>query len=363
VNADGQVVADAGGQATLAFPTDGQIATVNVNVGDHVSQGEVLASLDSRLASSGIGQAQADVTTAQANLARAAAGARPQEIAQTSALIQGAEAKAAAAKAEFDRQQALARVGISSQRDLQQARSDYENALADLHSKQQQSSLLKAGPRAQDVQVARAQLAQAQAELSTAQTKSSLLNIVAPFDGIVTQRLRNPGETVDPSTPVIGLVNPSRTLVEVQLSQDQAALVSRGDVAAISVSGATRRLPAKVVAVSPALGLETRTMTVRIRPESGNLTPGATAKAAIVVQSLRNALVVPDSAVVKDPETGNPVIFIAKSNGKYQRIPVQIQLHAGSRMAIAATGLTPGQRVVTEGAYELLQFPGTTPSD
>ena len=360
ITADGQVVANAGGAATLAFPSDGQIAAVNVNVGDRVSKGEVLASLDSRIASSAIEQAQADVAAAQANLNKAQARARPQEFAQNSAQVQAAQSKAQAAKAELDRQNALAKVGISSQRDLQQARSDYESALSDLRVAQQQGSILQAGPRPQDVDVARASVLQAQAELASAQTKASLLNIVAPFDGIITQRFKNPGETVDPTISVLAMVNPNRTVVEVQISQDQAGLVETGDPATITVDGLARKVSGRVQAVSPALGQETRTMTVRIQPENTALTPGAAAKASIVVRTVANAFVVPDSAVVKDPETGNPVMYLTAGKGQYRAVPVTIVLQSGNRIAVAAPALQPGASVVTQGAYELLPFAGGT---
>lgn len=359
ITADGQVVANAGGAATLAFPSDGQIASVNVNVGDRVSKGEVLASLDSRIASSAIEQAQADVAAAQANLAKAQARARPQEFAQNSAQVQAAQSKAQAAKAELDRQNALAKVGISSQRDLQQARSDYESALSDLRVAEQQGSILEAGPRPQDVNVARAAVQQAQAELSSAQTKASLLNIVAPFDGIITQRLKNPGETVDPTIPVLAMVNPNRTVVEVQISQDQAGLVETGNAATITIDGLARPIRGRVQAVSPVLGQETRTMTARIQPESSALTPGAAAKATIVVRTVANAFVVPDSAVVKDPETGDPVVYLAEAKGKYRAVHVKIVLQSGNRIAVAAATLQPGAAVVTQGAYELLPFAGS----
>lgn len=356
INITGQVVPDAGGQATLAFPADGQIAAINVSVGDHVAAGEVLASLDSRIASSAILQAQADVASARATLVKSQLRARPQEFAQNSAQVQAAQAKMQAAKAELDRQKALAGVGISSQRDLQQAQAAYQSALADLRVAQQEGSMMQAGPRPQDVDVARAAVQQARAELSAAQTKASLLNIVAPFDGVITQRLKNPGETVDPAIPVLAMVNPKRTIVEVQLSQDQTDLVHVGDAAQLTADGVAHAIAGRVVAVSPALGQETRTMTVRIKPASGRLIPGAAAKATIVVRTISQAFVVPDGAVVKDPNTGNPLLYIARGKGQYRAVPVRILLQSAGRTAVAAAAVHAGAPVVTRGAYELLPF-------
>jgi HlyD family secretion protein len=357
IDANGQVVADAGGEARLAFPTDGQIASIAVNVGDRVSSGQILGSLDARTASAEIVQAQADVAAAQANLAKAQARARPQEFAQNSATVAAVQAKAVAAKAELDRQTALANVGISSQRDLQQAQSNYASALADERIAREQGSILQAGARPQDVAVARAAVQQAQAALSAARTKASLLNIVAPFDGVITQRSKNPGETADPATPVLAMVNPRRTVVEVQLSQDEGMLVRPGAPAGVSVNGTLHRFPGTVIAVSPELGQQTGTMTVRIR-SIGDLTPGAAVKATITVRNVPNAFVVPASAVVKDPETGATLVYVAKGAGNYVRVPVQIRLQSANRVAIASAGLAAGQSIVTQGAYELLPSAG-----
>ena len=362
IEANGQVVADAGGQASLAFPTAGQIVSVRVNVGDRVSHGDVLGTLDARTAASDIVQAQADVAAAQANLARAQVRARPQELAQNVATVAAVRAKTGAAKAELDRQTALANAGISSQRELQQAQANYAGARADERIAREQGSILQAGARPQDVAVARAAVLQAQAALAAARTKASLLNLVAPFDGVIAQRLKNPGETADPATPVLAMVDPNRTVVEVQLSQAEATLVRSGASARVSVDGAQRQLAGTVNAVSPALGAQTGTMTVRIRV-LGILTPGAAATAAITVHEAANAFVVPDSAVVKDPETGATLVYVATSAGKYVRVPVHIRLQSSNHVAIAGTGLRPGLEIVTQGAYELLPAAGGSSGD
>lgn len=360
ITATGTVISDAGAQANLAFPTQGQIAAVYVNVGDRVGSSQVLASLDTRNAQRSVEQAQADVNAAQAAVARAEAGARPQEVTSNRALVGGAQAKADAAQAELRRQESLASAGIASRRDVEQARAAYGDALAALRSKQAEGSLLLAGPRPQDVNVARAQLQQFQAALAAAQTKASLLTIVAPFDGVVTARLKNPGETVDTTVPVLTIVNPSKSLVEVQLSEDQAASVRAGDRATISVNGKNATIQGRVETVNSAYGADTRTLSARIRPLGASLTPGASASATIIASTLHGTFVVPETAVVKDPDTGQALIFIPSTGGSYKKIPVKVALQAGNRVAITGSGLRDGQRVVTQGAYELLPFAGGT---
>lgn len=357
VSASGEVIEGAGAHANLAFPTAGQIASVSAAVGDQVSRGEILARLDDRVARRDVEQATADVNAAEAALAKAAAGARPQELAQNRALAGGAEAKTRTAQAELQRQQSLATVGIASRRDVEQAQAAYADALANLRDKQQAGSLLVAGPRRQDVDVARAQLAQSRAALATAQTRASLLTIAPPFDGIVTARLKNAGEVVDSSAAVLTLVDPTKALVSVQLSEDQAAAVAVGDRAMIAINGATRNVFGRVSTINAALDTTTRTLEALIKPFGGAaLRPGSTASASITVRTVANAYVVPTRALVKDPETGKTLVFAPIGAGTYRRVPIRVVLQSGSYAAIESPRLRTTPRVVSDGAYELLPF-------
>lgn len=357
VVASGEVISGPDAEANLAFPTAGQIAMVAVAVGDHVSQGEVLARLDDRIAQRDIAQATADINAAQAQLAKAKAGARPQELAQNRALVGGATAKAQTAQAELSRQQSLAAVGIASRRDVEQARAAYADALADLRDKQQAGSILIAGPRPQDVAVAQAQLEQALTAQATARTRASLLTLTAPFSGVVTARFKNPGEVVDSTTNILTVVNSAASLVDVRLSEDQAALVSPGDPARIAINGAAATIAGRVDTVNAALDPTTRTLEARIAPVTASeLRPGATASATITVRTVQDAYVVPAAALVKDPDTGKPLVFTSLGGGTYRRIPVRVVLQSGSYAAVQSSRLPGVARVVTSGAYELLPF-------
>ncbi len=357
IEASGEVVAGAGAQATLTFPTAGQIASVGVNVGDRVSRGEVLARLDDRLATRDVAQVSADVDAAAAQLAKARAGARPQELAQNRALITGIEAKVRTSRLELQRQQSLASVGIAARRDVEAAQSAYADAVAELRDKQQAGSLLVAGPRYQDVDVARAQLAQSQASLATTRTRASLLTLTAPFDGVVTARLKGPGEVVDTTASVITMINPSKALVAVRLSEDQANAVKPGDSAEVSINGSQGNVAGTISTVNASLDPTTRTLQAYITPVGTlRLRPGATASAHITVRTIADAYVVPVAAIVKDPDTGVPLVFAPMLGGAFRRIPVRIALQSKGYAALQSSQLRTVSRVVTTGAYELLPY-------
>ncbi len=364
ISAGGEVLAGAGAQADLTFPTAGQIASVDVSIGDRVSRGEVLARLDNRLAQRDVAQASADVSAAQAELAKTRAGARPQELAQNRALVAGADAKARTARAELQRQQSLAAVGIASRRDVEQAQAAYADAAADLRDKQEAGSLLIAGPRVADIDVARAELERSRSSLATAQTRAALLTIVAPFDGIVTTRTKGPGEVVDTTTNVLAIVDPAKAVVAVRLSEDQSTGVKTGDRATITINGSPTTFAGTVSTVNASLDPETRTLQAFIMPNSATvLRPGATAAATIIVRTAADAYVVPARALVRDPDTGQPLVFEPLAGGSYRRIAVRVALESAGFAAIRSPQLRRVSRVVTDGAYELLPYAISGDSD
>jgi HlyD family secretion protein len=138
-------------EADLAFPTAGQVRSVNVAVGDTVGASDVLVALDSTSADAGLVEAQAALFRAQANLDELQSGPRVQEVA-------AAEARVEAAQARLDQ--------------LSTPASDSEIAAARAAVAAAQAALeqLSAGPRQEERIAALADLANAEAVLNQAQS-------------------------------------------------------------------------------------------------------------------------------------------------------------------------------------------------
>jgi HlyD family secretion protein len=101
VSASGSV--DLEERVSLAFEVPGQIAQVEVDVGDSVEAGDVLASLDTERLALQVRQAEAALMSAEAQLAKLRAGPRPEEIAAAEANLRAVEAQVSGAAAERDR--------------------------------------------------------------------------------------------------------------------------------------------------------------------------------------------------------------------------------------------------------------------
>ena len=101
-------------EVDMAFRAAGRIDDIKVEEGQRVQSGELLASLDPRPVEDRVGEANAKLAEARADLSRLANGNRPQEIGQARARLASAEAQLANAQADFQRRQSLVGEGAIS---------------------------------------------------------------------------------------------------------------------------------------------------------------------------------------------------------------------------------------------------------
>jgi HlyD family secretion protein len=229
----------------------GLLAGLNVEQGDTIKQGQIIARMDNSEIKMRILQYKANLDQAKAQLADSEAGSRPEEIAQGKARVDQAQAQLAIirdgnrlqeiqqAQAQVDsakasvaltqsrvkRYQDLAKDGAISQDSLEQYVSENSKAKANLEEAQRRLSLLKVGNRNQDIQKQaaivnqekeglrklengnrpqeiaklKAAVASAEAQLKQQQVQLEDTIIRAPFSGIVTQRYATVGAYVSPA--------------------------------------------------------------------------------------------------------------------------------------------------------------------
>ncbi len=152
VNASGQIAPTR--TANLSFGSPGRVSAIAVQVGDRVSAGQVIASIDDRDLALRVGQAQAQLAQARAANDRVLAGASPEEIA-------AARAQLAQAAGQLVQVQ-----GSVTPADLRAAESQLAQA-------QLQLQRLQAGPRQPDVQTADAKVREAELGLDRQRTQLS----------------------------------------------------------------------------------------------------------------------------------------------------------------------------------------------
>jgi HlyD family secretion protein len=221
-------------EADLGFQAPGRIERIAVLEGDRVVAGQELAWLDRIELQARRQAAVAQAEAARAVLAELERGFRAEEIAQGRAALRAAEQRVSDATRDLERARRLFDGGAVSQQTLDRAETAYELAMADLESVQEALQILETGPRQERIAAQRAALAQAEAMVAQIDATIDFAVVRAPFDGLITVRHREPGETVAAGVPVLTLMNPDDRWVRIYVRADEVGRINIGHPATIS---------------------------------------------------------------------------------------------------------------------------------
>lgn len=272
---------DAGGvvhartTAAIAARLLAPVREVRVLPGDHVRQGQTLIVLDG------------DDLAAAARAARSAAVAAEQGAKAAAAELQAAEAALTLARASHDRIAGLhARRSATAQ--------ELDEAIATLRS----AEARVAGASARTLQATVA-VESARAASDQARTTESFSTIGAPFDGVVTEKMVEPGNIASPGTPLLRVEDTRGFHLEVRVDESLAVRVRNGDSVPVFLGVSTSPIKGMVVEVSRAVDADARAFLVKIGlPDMPGLRSGAFGKARFG-GTPRRALTVPPSAIVR----------------------------------------------------------------
>jgi HlyD family secretion protein len=231
ISASGTVEAT---EAQLGFPIPGRIHEVRVREGDRVGAGDTLALLDRSELLARRAQASAQLEAARALLTELLAGSRSEERAQARQALRAATDRHDDAARDLERVRRLVAAGALSQEALDKAQLQVEVLRAQKEQAEQQLQLVETGPRRERVEAQRA--AVAQAEAAVRQIDASLANavIISPFDGVVTVRDRESGETVAAGSPVLTVMNLDDRWVRIYVPETRVGAVRLGQGAVIT---------------------------------------------------------------------------------------------------------------------------------
>ncbi|MCB0319688.1 MAG: efflux RND transporter periplasmic adaptor subunit [Bdellovibrionales bacterium] len=211
---------------------------------------------------------------------------------------------------------------------------------------------------AQEFDEARSQFSAAKATLERVSQKFNDSNIVAPFDGIVGERLVSPGVFVQENDQLSSLyaIHPMRVQFDVPerfLSDLMSAKTFSLRVAAYS----KKTFEGRVTFVDPAVNPELRTITVKgeLENQEGLLRPGMFANVFLTLQSRTDALTVPDSSLVIQGDTV-AVYTIGQDNSVSLQPITFSQMQKGE--VVVESGLKANDAIVVLGHQKL--YPSAT---
>ncbi|MEA3376018.1 MAG: efflux RND transporter periplasmic adaptor subunit [Chloroflexota bacterium] len=406
VTASGRIEPEA--RVDLTFDTPGRVAEVFVQEGDQVVRGDPLARLEDDQLALQVGQAEAALASAEAQLAQLVASPRTKEIEQAEASLRAASAQLHAAEANRDQvaagptqaeiasaraQVVQARTGrevaqdaydgideegtkkgqanydlYTAKQELAAAEAQLENLLAGADedelraaqanvattaaqrdASQAQLSQLLAGPTDEEIAEAEAQVDQAEVALALANFSLRSATLRAPFSGIVSQVNMTPGEVSPTRQPPIVLLDRSGFHMTISVDELDISRLKEGQSAEMTLEALPEAIVTGTVrTIAPIAGTESGVVTydvvIDLAATDAALRPDMTASATIVIEELADVLRIPAWAVRVDRETGQTFVY-RRVGEQIERVDVEI----GARyegIAQVLSGLSEGDELV-----------------
>jgi cobalt-zinc-cadmium efflux system membrane fusion protein len=289
--------------AAVLTPLSGRLIALKVGLGDRVVRGQVLAVIDSP-----------DLAQAYNDNDKAADASRLTE-------------------KNLGRQEAQNKLGVASDRDLDQAKSDYAQSIAEYTRTQARLKVLGAS-------------------LET-KPAARVLSVTAPVSGSVTALSVAPGNMInDPTQPLMTIADLSTIWVTALVPEKDIAAVSKNQDAQVTVAAYPDQVrQGKVLFVSDVIDPDSRRGKIRIALANADyaLKPNMFATATLA-GSERSLIVLPSSALLMNNDRTS--VFVATAPWTFERRVVEAQLEEGSSVAIRS-GLNAGEQVLVKGGILL----------
>jgi len=328
-------------EVDLYAKVSGYIRRINVDIGDKVKNGEVLAVLEVPELSAQLAASKAQVQHSQSDIDRAKSE------------VTYAQADYVAVHAQYTRlsQASKQRPGLIAEQELDDARAKDQDAEA------------KIGVAKSTLEAMQGQLAVSKADNQRVQSLEDYTVVTAPFNGVVTMRYANVGSLIQSGTrsetqtePVVKVAQSDLLRLRMPVPEEDVPFIHIGGDMKIRVKATGRIIDGKVIRFTRELNISTRTMLAEVDVPNADLslTTGMYAETTITLQHKTGVLTIPASAVVKDSE-GSYVLIVDNQN-KVVKAPVTVGIQGSNRVEIVK-GVTEGQNVIVSGQtnYEVGQ--------
>ncbi len=229
-------VEPASDEIKVGAEVSGKLRAVLVEEGDHVTRGQVIATLENSDYKARLASAEAQLAHRNAELERIVNGSRNEERAEAFAVIKEAEAVVKNAQSQLARRQKLHQDGDISREEMERAERELQVAQARYEAVAQHHAFVDAKARHEDVAKAQADIQLAEANIAEARAMLEKTVIRAPLSGTILRKHLKSGETVigsmgATSTPVVTLADTSVLRVRVDVDETDVAKLQIGQKA------------------------------------------------------------------------------------------------------------------------------------
>ena len=333
--------------ASLAFGTGGKVEAVYVEAGDQVSQGDVLAKLDTGALELALAQAELALSSAEYNLDKSQQIYSQPDLTTARAAVTNARSYLNYAQLQL--------ASANSQEDIEYWENEVYQAGVNLAAAEQRLEEMEAGGDSAEVALGRLEVAAARKALEQAQKELDEATITAPFDGIVGAVYVDEGDIIPPPTmaPTVAIyfITPTSLELIAEVDEVDIPLVEVGQSVTVEVDAITDELfEGTVSSISPVPVIEASLVIYKVTvsltvPADSGVMVGMSATADIIIDKSENTLLVPERAIGVD-ENGNPVVWVS-IDGQLEERAVVVGISDGLHTEILE-GLAEGEMVTVE---------------
>lgn len=320
-------------EVELHAKVSGYIRRINVDIGDRVKNGQVIATLEVPELNAQVAGTQAEVKHSQSEISRAES-----EVAL-------AEANYTALHAAYTRlaEAAKRRPGLVAEQELDDSRAKDQDAEAKIN-------VAKAS-----LDATKEQLGVSKADNQRVQSLEDYSVVTAPFTGVITMRYADVGSLIQAGTtsntqsmPVVKVAQSDLLRLRMPVPEEDVPFIKIGGDVQIKLQDTGKIIPGKIIRFTRELTESTRTMLAEVDVPNPDLmlSAGMTAETTIVLQEQKSVLTVPAGAVLKGD--GQPYVLIVDAGNKVQKVPVTLGIQGSDRVEITQ-GLAEHQSVIVSG--------------
>jgi membrane fusion protein, heavy metal efflux system len=336
ITAVGRVIPASGRHAVVAPPVGGLVAASGLlpQLGQSVVRGQSLATL--RQTPTAAESAQIIAGQAQLRIEAARLEAERRRLVEA---VTEAQVRATHAQRELERAERLYAAKAYSQRQVEAAEAELRTAESTLAAAMAQRDALRA-PVAQP---------------SVDGVPSTSFAVQAPISGVIVKVSKTSGEQVAPGEAMFEIVDFDTVWVQVPVFERDLHRIQRGIRASFSLPASpTTEFGGRAVDVGGVISPETRTATLlfEVPNQARTLRIGMQVNVRLDAGESVQALMVPREAVLESE--GKRIVYVLLSGEGFQRREVVVGDEYGDQVAVLS-GLKAGERVVTQGAYQLRQ--------
>jgi multidrug efflux pump subunit AcrA (membrane-fusion protein) len=341
-----------------------------VNRGDHVTQGQLVAELESSDLKAAAAESKGQFDQAEANYRTTAGASVPEEVVKAELDVQAAKQAADAAQKLLENREKLLREGALARKLVDDAQVAYAQARSQYETAQSHLKALQSVGKQEQIIGAAAQVEAARGHQQSAQAQVSYAQIHSPIAGVISDRPVYPGEMANAGAPLFTVMDISSVSAHANIPQTEAAYLKVGNAATITQLGTDVQVAGKVTMVSPAIDPNSTTVQVWVAATNPGerLKPGASVRVSIVASTLPSAVVVPTAAILPSSDGGTSVI-VAGSDSVAHEKKVQVGIREPDKVQILS-GVSAGDQVVIVGGVGLqdgtkvrVEKPGEKPAE